>query len=165
MLHFSKCDYDSLNNYFLDIGFTPCFVYDNVNSSWQLFKSIILEATSFFIPKVKLKSHQPPKWFTPTMRHNVNCIDSFRKQTQCNPSPQSLTRLHNEKQLLEALMSRAQIEYELQLFNNTSNNSKFTFHYQHSISNSNCIFQQLISIVSLPMHHLRKHNYLTSIFT
>ena len=41
---FSKCDFNGLNDYLLDIDSTSSFVCDNVNSSWQLFKSIILEA-------------------------------------------------------------------------------------------------------------------------
>ena len=77
VLDFSKRDFDSLNSYLLDIDFTPCFVRDNINCAWQLFKGIILKATSLFIPKVKLKSHQPPQWFTPAIRHHLNRIHTI----------------------------------------------------------------------------------------
>ena len=142
VLDFSKCDFDSLNSYLLDIDFTPCFVRDNINCSWQLFKAIILKATSLFIPKVKLKSHQPPKWFTPVIRHHLNRIHTLRKSAKHNPSPHNLRKLQNEEHKLETLMNKAQTEYESQLFNNTSNNCKFTFRYLHSISKLNCIPQQ-----------------------
>ena len=144
VLNFSKCDFDSLNNCLLDADFTPCFVHDNFTSSWQLFKSIILEAISFFTPKVKLKSCQPPRWFTPVIcHHHLNCIHTIKKQAKCNPSPHNLSKLHNEEQQLETLMTQVRTEYESQLFSNTSNNCKSTFRYLHSISKSNCIPQQV----------------------
>ena len=34
VLDFSKCDFDRLNSYLLDIDFTPCFDCDNINSCW-----------------------------------------------------------------------------------------------------------------------------------
>ena len=78
------------------------------------------------MPKVKLKSHQPSKWLAPAIRHHLNHIHPIRKKVKCNPSPYNLIKLHNEEQQLEILMTRAQTEYEAQLFNNTSSNCEPT---------------------------------------
>ena len=96
----------------MDTDFSNCFNSHNVNDSWSLLKSIILEGSSLFVPKVKLKAHQPPKWFTPTIRHHLHRIHSLRKVVKSHPSALNRSKLHTEEINLEKLMSTAKIEYE-----------------------------------------------------
>ena len=53
---FTKADFNGLNNYLLDVDFSPCFDSPTVDDSWLQFKSVLLDAVSSFIPKIKIES-------------------------------------------------------------------------------------------------------------
>ena len=35
-----------------------------------------------YIPKVKLRSHQYPQWFTPHLRHQVKCLRTLPRKNK-----------------------------------------------------------------------------------
>ena len=50
-----------------------------------------------FIPKVKLKSHQYPRWSTATLCHKNKCIRTLRKKTKKNPNSMNVAALQKQK--------------------------------------------------------------------
>ena len=71
---YSKANFNGLNDYLLQVDFSTCFNCRDVDVIWNNLKSIIIEACTIYIPKVKLRSFQQPKWFTPLIRHHLHCI-------------------------------------------------------------------------------------------
>ena len=79
---YSEANFEGLNNYLLNVDFSSCYACSDVDDIWKHLKSIIFTASSFYIPKVKLRSFQYPKWFTPIIRHRLHCLHSLRRKTR-----------------------------------------------------------------------------------
>jgi len=47
---------------------------------WSYIKSILLQGIRRFILSIKLKINPHPKWFMPTLQHQLKCIHTFRKR-------------------------------------------------------------------------------------
>ena len=56
---YSKGDWEGLCDYLLDCDFSCCFDSDDVEQIWSAFKQIVTSATDLYIPKFRLKAHQP----------------------------------------------------------------------------------------------------------
>ena len=50
-----------------------------------------------FIPKVKLKSHQYPRWSIATICHKSKCIRTIRKKTKKNPNSKNVAALQKRR--------------------------------------------------------------------
>ena len=70
-----------------------------------------------FIPLIKQKTAYHPKYFTPSIRHQVNCIRSLKKKYYKSPSNTKLKHLDNAKKLLANQISSAKSDYERKLIN------------------------------------------------
>ena len=68
---YAKGDYFSLNEYLLGCDF---YNSTDIEEIWSILKHHILTGMNLFIPKVKLRSHQFPVWFTPDLRHLIKCL-------------------------------------------------------------------------------------------
>ena len=55
---------EGLRSYLETTDFSVCFQTSDVDTVGSTLKLLILNAMEFFIPKVRLKMHQYPKWFT-----------------------------------------------------------------------------------------------------
>ena len=66
---FPKANMPGLCSFLENSDFSHCFLSCDVDHVWSSIKLIIQQAMDLFIPKVKLRSHQFPKWFTPDIRH------------------------------------------------------------------------------------------------
>ena len=55
---YAKGDYSSLNEYLLSCDFTALYNSTDIEEIWSILKHHILTGVNFFIPKVKLRSHQ-----------------------------------------------------------------------------------------------------------
>ena len=51
----------------------------------------VVKAMELFIPMVRLKSRQYPKWFSSNIGHDINCLRTLRKRCKSHPSPASLS--------------------------------------------------------------------------
>ena len=87
VLHYSKADLSGLNDYLLDYDFSAILSHSDVEYVWHQLKEILSEAIPLFVPKVKLRSYQRPKWFTSEIQHSLNRIHSLRKKVRKSPSP------------------------------------------------------------------------------
>ena len=95
-------------------------------------------AMNFYIPKVRLRKHQYPQWFTPELRHLTKCACSFKKRISHCPTntlkENSLTwnALYETKCYLPSLhLKRISLSISL-----VKQNSKI-YDYIRKLSNSN----------------------------
>ena len=139
---YPKGDYDALNEFIADYDLSFCSFLD-VDSAWSKLKQILSEGCSRYIPKVKLKPHNPPKWFNSSIRHHLNCIHSLRRRFRNSPSPSLSDKLHQQEQQLQNLMTQTRIQYEENLFADYKNNCKAIHHYLNQIKKSSGIPQQV----------------------
>ena len=77
---FLKANMPGLCSFLENSDFNHCFLSCDVDHVWSSIKLIIQQAMDLFIPKVKLRSHQFPKWFTPDIRHHLNCLPTLRRK-------------------------------------------------------------------------------------
>ena len=59
VLDYLKADFNGLSDYLLQVDFSDCYHSDDVEYVWAIIKQSIL---LLYIPKVRLKSQQTPKW-------------------------------------------------------------------------------------------------------
>lgn len=109
---YSKGDYDGLNNYLLNVNFSACYNSSDVELIWSFIKSTTSEAMSIFIPTIKLKAAHYPKYFNPSLIHQINCIQSLKRKYHKLPIVTKLKHLEDAKTLLNNQINSAKSQYE-----------------------------------------------------
>ena len=61
--NFKKANWDSLNSEFININWETLLAYDNIEISWNKFKSIFFEICNKHIPKMKISNDFKPPWY------------------------------------------------------------------------------------------------------
>ena len=79
---FSKADYTGLCSFLMDFNFSPLLSSDDINFIWSSLRNTICYGMSLYIPKVRLRRYQYPRWLTPELRHLSKCIRTLRKSLQ-----------------------------------------------------------------------------------
>ena len=121
IIYFFEGNYYNLCNTLLQVDFTPCLFSQDTKFVWNFIKSEIVKAVLLHIPTTRLYSHQFPKWFTPSIHHQVKCMRTLRRK--CSQSP-TLLNLSKLEELQEALYNEiiiAKSDYEFNLIGNMSN--------------------------------------------
>ena len=88
---YPKADYNGLCSYLVDFDISPCLLLQDVELVWYAIKNAIYEGMTFFIPKLRLRHHQYPRWLTPKLRHLSKCLHGLRKKVS-NTLPLQQTR-------------------------------------------------------------------------
>lgn len=83
---YSKTNFQAMTDYLIDVDFDILDTCSDVESMWICFKSIISAAMDFFVPKVRIRREQYPKWFTPLVRHRIKCLRTLRRKCRSNPT-------------------------------------------------------------------------------
>ena len=65
-------------------NFTSFYSPHEIEFLWPYSKQAIFEATQFSTPRISRRSHERPKWFTSDLKHQLNCIHSFRRRQSKN---------------------------------------------------------------------------------
>ena len=89
---YSKGDYEGLCQFFINSDLTNLYNCSDVNQVWTLVRDLVTTGMDQFIPKVRLKFNQYPKWFSPQMRHQVKCMRTLRKKLRKHFTLSSLQR-------------------------------------------------------------------------
>lgn len=82
---YSKADWEGLLNHLLDTDFSALYTTKDVDAAWSLLRDTITNATNRYIPKVCIRSHQRPKWFTSDVQHLLNKTSSLRRRFRSSP--------------------------------------------------------------------------------
>ena len=62
---YSKVDYNGVCQHLNNSNINSCLQCNDIELIWQIIKEALYEAMDLFVPKVRLKAKQFPKWFTP----------------------------------------------------------------------------------------------------
>ena len=76
---YPKADLLGLCDYLLSSDLSLCLSTNDIELVWSTLKNFIYLAMDLFIPKIRLRSHQRPKWITPTLQHDVNCFRTLKR--------------------------------------------------------------------------------------
>ena len=123
-----------------------------------------------FIPKVRLRSQQRPKWITPTLQHDINCFRTLKKKYKSHATQYNLTKLLSAESLLEDKLKLAKSSYENNLAHKlaTSESNKI-YAYIYFLSSKHSLpplmhFYSLSATIDSVKASLF-NNYFYSIFT
>ena len=135
VLDYSKADFDGLCDFLINSDFQPCLTSTNIEFVWSYIKNTVLHATFLFIPKVRLRTRQRPKWINSSLQHLINCVRSLKRKHKSRPTPLTLNKIKLCEQTLSQRLVLAKHEYESNLISKfaLSSNSKI-YQYLHSIT-------------------------------
>ena len=135
VINFSNLNYLELAEYILNFDFSPCLNCNDIEIVWNQIRTIIHNAISLFAPKLKLRSRKNyPKWYNSKLRHHINRVRYFRRQSKLYPTSTNTNRLEKEESFLLQLMSSTKSNYETVLVDEFAyNNNSKIYKYIHSI--------------------------------
>uniref|UniRef100_A0A1X7TJA3 Uncharacterized protein n=1 Tax=Amphimedon queenslandica TaxID=400682 RepID=A0A1X7TJA3_AMPQE len=85
--NYSKVDTDGLSSYLYSLDHTATFLPCDVDSAWSSFKHCVSSARELFVPLATIPSSSLPKWFDSELRHELNRVQSSRRQFLQKGSP------------------------------------------------------------------------------
>ena len=66
---------------------------DNIEIVWNILKQLLKDAIHNFVPQLTIRKKQHPKWFTPIIKHHLNCVHSLRRKYENNPTDNNKHKL------------------------------------------------------------------------
>ena len=137
---FPKANYDGILSYLFDLDFSQCLQSQDVESIWCMIRNSIYIAMDLFIPKVRLRRHQFPCWYTPELRHLSKCLRTCKKRLSRQPTPHLQLKTNNLESEYRRKSLVAKSNYESQLVQSSvgSNNAK-KYNYIRSLSKKSSI--------------------------
>ena len=167
---YPKADLLGLCDYLLSSDLSFCSSSNDIELVWSTLKNLIYLSVDLFIPKVRLRSHQRPKWITPTLQHDVNCFRTLKKKYKFHSTQHNLTKLLSAEYLLEDNLKLTKSSYENNLAHKLATyESNKIYKYINSLSSKHSFphsmhFDSLSSITDSAKASLF-NNYFYSIFT
>ena len=115
----------------------PFIKINDIEFIWSIIKNAIYSGMNLFIPKVRLRKHQFPRWFTPVLRHLTKRIRTLRKRISKHPSSQLFDKLSQMEDDLVYKTQSSKSSYESQLIHSFAGkcNNKI-YDYINSLTNS-----------------------------
>ena len=123
---FPKANFSAILSYLLDFEYSPCLRSQDVEFIWHEIKNSIHNAMNMFIPKVRLRRHQFPCWYTPELRHLSKCLRSIKKRSSKHATPHLQHKINDLESEYRSKTLLAKSNYESQLIQSFagSHNSK-----------------------------------------
>jgi len=131
---YSRADWEGMYNALMNHNFHHFYLLSDVEEVWATLKHILQTTIQAFVPQFLVKKKQHPKWFTPAIKHRLNCVHSLRKKCKKKPSDNLKLKLQAEEDNLQVLITEAKSEYEAKLINNYSANNNLIYKYISSLS-------------------------------
>ena len=111
-------------SYLFDTDFS-CLTSLDVETSWIVIKSTILDAIDQFIPKIKTTTHNnQPVWFNSNIRHQIKCVRTLRRKTKQRFNLSKLKRLQEAEDTLQKSIIKARVMFENKLICDFPNQHK-----------------------------------------
>lgn len=124
-------------------------LYSDVNTSWQALLTFLLHLRDLFVPSLTTTRNSSPVWFTPTIRHKLNCIHTLKRRSKKHPSPSLNAKLLQEESFLQELMQQAKLAYETNLV--SSGNRKKIYSYLRRLSSAHASIPSIIYAPNSPI--------------
>ena len=133
-----KADWEGLYAFVQHYNFDDeYYKSDNIEIVWNILKEILKDAIDNFVPQFTIRKKQYPKWFTPTIKHHLNCVHSLRRKYKKHPTNNNKHKLQDAENELQLLMAEAKSNFESNLIHNFANrNNHLIFKYISSLTKS-----------------------------
>lgn len=142
IMDYSKADWTGLSSYLLDYDFHHLYAISDLDTLWYLFEKILTDSAKLFIPMIKIKATQDPKWFNSEIRHEINRVRTIRRVSRKSPTPTNSIKLERAELYLQEKMTAAKSDYETNLVHNFAfNNSCKIYNYIKSFSKQDSLPQ------------------------
>ena len=93
-----------------------------------------------FIPQIKIHSNQQPRWFTPEIRHHIKCLRTLCRKHKRHPTNHHSEAIYHSETILQAKISKANIDYESNLISNCAfNNTSTIYNYIKDLTKTKTI--------------------------
>ena len=93
-----------------------------------------------YIPKVRLRCRQGPKWFDSNIRHRLNCLHTLRRKYNSHPTLHTLLKIKLLEEHLQTEVSSAKSAFESNLLKSLqSNDCTKVYSYIRSVTGQNTI--------------------------
>ena len=137
---FPKANYNGILSYLFDFDYSSCLHSQDVDSIWDIIKNSIYTAMNTFIPKVRLRRHQFPCWYTPELRHLSKCLQSSKKRFSKHPTTHLHLKINNLELEYRNKILQAKSSYESHLVHSFagSHNARI-YDYIRSLSKKSTI--------------------------
>lgn len=132
--NYRKTDIRGLVDYLMDLDLSFSYCLADVESLWLSLRSIISRSVNLFTPKVLLRSHPNPKWFTSEIRHELHIVHSLRKKAKSHPTDSSVKKLKDAEAKLNLLMQNARSTFEFKLAEQFSGDKSKVYKYLRELS-------------------------------
>ena len=142
---FPKANYDAILSYLFDFDYSLCLQSQDVDSIWHTIKNSIHTAMNTFIPKVRLRRHQFPCWYTPELRHLSKCLQSSKNRFSKHPTTHLQHKISNLELAYRSKILQAKSNYESHLIHSFagSHNARI-YDYIRSLSKTSTIPSSVI---------------------
>ena len=111
-----------------------CYEVDDVETIWSVIKLTITTGMDKFIPKVQLRNHQYPKWWTASLRHSYKCMRSIQRKYDSSPSAANFNKKIEAEAKFRTQSEQAKATYERELIDGIA------------LGKSSCIYDYIRSI-------------------
>ena len=138
-LNYSKTNLEGIYQFLSQYNFDPLLTFQDSESKWIFIKNAILEAVHKFTPFTRHRSHSRPRWFTPDIQHQLNCVHTIRRKARTKPNSINISKLNTAEHQLSADMQKAKLSFESSLLQNLHVNPTKVYNYISSIRLENQI--------------------------
>ena len=114
-LNYSKANLNELNRHFANSDLCKPALISDLNSYWSDLRLEVTNACLHLVPKTNCSQRKYPRYFTPCIRHKLNCIRTLRRRIRRNATLHSISRLENMELELLTLTQTARANYEAHL--------------------------------------------------
>ena len=91
---YAPTDFTEMEEFFFDnTDMLPSSLILDINEIWSSIKCLILSAQDTLVPKFKMPHKPCPKWFDPTISHQLNCTHTLRRLYRARPTSRNHQKL------------------------------------------------------------------------
>ena len=120
---------------------------------------------SLYVPKVRKRTHQGPKWFDSGIRYHLKCLRTLHRKYNSHPTLLILSKLKSSEHQLQLKMVSSKSEYEAKLIAHfRSHNFSKIYKYIRSITGQNAIPNSVYLDSATADSDLEKSSLINSFF-
>ena len=135
-------DWEGIYSFISHCNFNFYYQLTDVEAIWKYLKQILADAVEAYVPKLLIRKHQRPKWFTPVVQCRLNQVHSLRRKYRSHPTESNKHKLANAECDLQELMKEAKCNYESSLVHKFANSHDNKIYKYLSSFTKNCSLPQ-----------------------
>ena len=151
-LNYSKANLTELNRHFANSDLYDSVFITDLNSYWYDLKLEITNACLRHVPKFNYSQRKYPRYFTPCIRHKLNCIRTLRRRIRKTATSHSISQLETMELELLTLIQTARANYEAHLTATFSRDPKKLFGHLKNLNKCNNSLPNFIIHQSSPVY-------------